>query len=117
VAGGSFALVGRFEAGKTRPNRTRYGRSSARLTDSQSKAKVVLIRNSRSYIRTLWSGGAILRQAESTTEKARSVGTIERNAILLNGEWQDSAGKDVTTVINPAAESRSRRYPAGALPT
>jgi D-arabinose 1-dehydrogenase-like Zn-dependent alcohol dehydrogenase len=34
------------------------------------------------------------------------VGTIERNSILLNGEWQDSAGEDITTVIDFCAEQR-----------
>jgi hypothetical protein len=34
------------------------------------------------------------------------VRTIEQNPILLNGEWQDSAGEDVTTVIDFCAEQR-----------
>jgi len=37
-------------------------------------------------------GGSILRQAESTTGKARSVESIERNAILTNGEWRVASG-------------------------
>jgi D-arabinose 1-dehydrogenase-like Zn-dependent alcohol dehydrogenase len=32
------------------------------------------------------------------------VGTIEQNSILLNGELQDSAGEDATTVIDFCAE-------------
>jgi aldehyde dehydrogenase (NAD+) len=55
-----------------------------------------------------------VRQAESTTEKAGSAGMIERNAIFINGEWQDSAGEDVITVINPATEEPFATVPRGS---
>ena len=48
---------------------------------------MILIRNSSLYIRTTYLEGSILRRAESTTGKAGSVKSIERNAILTNGEW------------------------------
>jgi aldehyde dehydrogenase (NAD+) len=56
-----------------------------------------------------------VRQAESTTEKAGSAGMIERNAIFINGEWQDSAGEDVITVINPATEEPLATIPCGSV--
>ena len=63
-----------FVARKPGSYRTRQGGSDARLTDQQSIATVILIRNSCLYIRTKQLAGSILEQAEWTTGKAGSMG-------------------------------------------
>jgi aldehyde dehydrogenase (NAD+) len=40
-------------------------------------------------------------------------GVIDRGAIFINGEWQESAGNEIITVINPATEEPLATIPSG----
>jgi aldehyde dehydrogenase (NAD+) len=55
---------------------------------------------------------------DAETERVRTpepVGLIERHEIFINGKWQESAGTETITVINPATEEPLATIPRGTV--
>ena len=55
---------------------------------------------------------------DAETERVRTpepAGLIERHEIFINGKWQESAGTETITVINPATEEPLATIPRGTV--
>ncbi|MHB8695349.1 MAG: aldehyde dehydrogenase family protein [Solirubrobacteraceae bacterium] len=113
-----------------------------RLDQVDRSARLFVAKNVDSYIRTsrantiskpvrVWlAASRAVREGESVSLREPELGLaapgpqqvalspigppiVERDQIFINGEWVDSAGTEVVTVINPATEEPIATVPSG----